>query len=45
MEKKIERERERERENLFCIGKICIEQKRVANLQLEEENKKSLNKR
>ena len=38
---KILRERER---NLFCIGKIYIEWKRVANLQLEEENKKSQNK-
>ena len=29
-EKKIERERERE--NLFCMGKICIEWERVTNL-------------
>ena len=40
-----ERERERERGDLFCIGKIYIEWKRVGNLQLEEENKKSQNKR
>ena len=39
-----ERERERERENLFCIGKIWIEWKRVTNLQYEDENKKSQNK-
>ena len=32
MENKIERERERERENLFSMGKICIEWERVRNL-------------
>ena len=49
MKKKIERGRERERERerdkiFFCIGKICIESKRVTNLQYEDENKKSQNK-
>ena len=39
----MEKERERER-TIFYIGKTYIEWKRVTNLQLEEENKKSQNK-
>ena len=32
MKKKNLRERERERNNIFCMGKICIEWERVTDL-------------